>query len=289
MSSLAPPTADLGDIPRLRLPVPSTLFAQRAERFAKLSQGSALGPYLAFLADVARAQGRALAVAGPVRLPESSGGPAIDLETALGPDLARVLASIAADLSRRAMPEPTRQALVRLSTLPLADVEGQARLLVSGLLTAVDPALAPFVAAALQVRLVSLAATFGGEPGSHSETDDCPICDAPPVAGVVLGGDKLRYLACSMCATEWHVTRIKCAHCGTTAGIGYYELEGAAETGVKAETCDSCKAYVKLFYLESRPGAEPLADDVATYALDVLLGERDYGKLGLNPMLLGNA
>jgi FdhE protein len=288
VSSIAPPS-DLGDIPRLRLPVPSTLFARRAERFRKLSQGSAVGPYLAFLADVARAQGRALAVAGPVGLPESTGGPAIDLGSALGDGYARVLASITRDLARGAVPEATRQALSRLSALPLEAVEGQARLLVSGMLTAVDAAIAPFIAAALQVRLVTLAAGFGGELRGNSESDDCPLCDAPPVAGVVLGSDKLRYLACSMCAAEWHVTRIKCAHCGSTAGIGYFEIEGGSEKGVKAETCDGCRAYVKLFYLEARPDAEPLADDVATYALDVLLGERDYGKLGLNPMLVGNA
>jgi FdhE protein len=287
VSSLTPTTGDLGDIPRLRTPVPSTLFAQRAERFTRLAQGSGLGAYLTFLADLARAQGRALAVAGPVRLPMSSGGPAIELASALGPDFARVLTSITTDLSRQSLPEATRQALTRLAATPAEVIEGQARLLVSGMLTAVDLALAPFIAAALQTRLVPLAAACGGEPGSHSETDDCPLCDAPPVAGVVLGGDKLRYLACSMCAAEWHVTRIKCAHCGTTAGIGYFELEGA-EKGVKAETCESCKAYVKLFYLEARPETEPLADDVATYALDVLIAERDYGKLGLNPMLLGN-
>jgi FdhE protein len=286
LSSLIPGGGDLGDIARLRLPVPSTLFAQRAERLTQLSQGSAIGAYLTFLSDLARAQGRALAVAGPVSLPQSSGGPALELSCVLGADFARVLGSISTDLSRRSMPEATRQALHRLAATPAETIEGQARLLVSGLLDTVDPAFAPFIAAALQTRLVPLAASFGGESGSHSESDDCPLCDAPPVAGVVLGGDKLRYLVCSMCAAEWHVTRIKCAHCGTTAGIGYFELQGA-EKGVKAETCESCKAYVKLFYLDERPQAEPLADDLATYTLDVLLGERDYGKIGFNPMLLG--
>lgn len=288
MSSLTPVGGDLGDIPRLRLPVPSTLFAQRAERFTKLAQGNGIGPYLALLADLARAQGRALAVAGSVSLPQGSGGPPIELTSALGADFARVLGSITTDLSRRSMPEATRQALGRLATMPAEAIEGQAKLLVSGLLSAVDPALAPFIAAAVQTRLVPLAAAFGGECHDHSERDDCPLCDAPPVAGTVQGGDKLRYLACSMCAAEWHVTRIKCSHCGTTAGIGYFEIQGA-EKGVKAETCESCKGYVKLFYLEERPETEPLADDVATYALDVLVGEREYGRIGLNPLLLGNA
>ena len=30
---------------------------------------------------------------------------------------------------------------------------------------------------------------------------------------LVVGADGARYLACGLCATQWHYVRIKCAHC----------------------------------------------------------------------------
>ena len=59
------------------------------------------------------------------------------------------------------------------------------------------------------------------------------------------------------------VVRVKCVLCGSTGGISYQEIEGKPDT-IKAETCDTCRGYVKILYQVNDPALEPLADDVAT-------------------------
>ena len=51
------------------LPVTSTLFADRAARFASLAEGNSLGDWLAFLGQLSRAQQNALPLASTVVLP----------------------------------------------------------------------------------------------------------------------------------------------------------------------------------------------------------------------------
>ncbi len=108
----------------------------------------------------------------------------------------------------------------------------------------------------------------------------CPVCGSPPVAGVVQGGDRLRFLSCSLCASEWNVPRVRCVLCGGEGDLAYYEVEGDA--GGRAEACPSCRAYVKLFDEEKRPGVDPAADDAATLALDLLLAEDGWSRVGAN-------
>ena len=116
-----------------------------------------------------------------------------------------------------------------------------------------------------------------------------------PVASVRrIGGQQqgLRYLVCSLCATHWHLVRIKCSHCESTAGIGYLTLSAdpdseigkadATRAVVKAEVCDECSSYLKLVSLEADLNADPVADDLATLALDVLTDERGYARIGPN-------
>ena len=59
--------------------------------------------------------------------------------------------------------------------------------------------------------------------------------------------------------------------------------EGAA--AVRAETCEQCRAYRKILYQEKDTGVEPVADDVASVALDLLLGEEGYHRASGNPLL----
>ena len=58
---------------------------------------------------------------------------------------------------------------------------------------------------------------------------------------------------------------------------------------VKAEACSTCGAYLKLFYREKMPDAEPLADDVASLTLDLLAAQEGWGRSGVNLFLLGGA
>jgi len=108
------------------------------------------------------------------------------------------------------------------------------------------------------------------------------VCASPAVAGVVTGDDKVRYLSCSLCASAWHRVRVQCATCGSPSEVSYYSIEERSDDGVKAEACGTCQTYVKLFYEEQRSGVEPAADDAATLALDLLMGERGFARGGVN-------
>ena len=115
-----------------------------------------------------------------------------------------------------------------------------------------------------------------------------PSLRLAPVASVVrIGGaaQGLRYLVCSLCASEWHVVRVKCSACASTKGIAYLGIEGADEA-IKAEVCDECKTYLKIFYLEKNPALVPAADDLASLALDMLVDEQGYNRIGPNLLFL---
>ena len=83
----------------------------------------------------------------------------------------------------------------------------------------------------------------------------------------------------------WNVVRVKCLLCSSTDGISFREIEG--RPSVKAETCDKCRAYVKILYQVNDPSLDPMADDVATLGLDMLLAEEGWKRGSHNPFLLG--
>jgi FdhE protein len=97
---------------------------------------------------------------------------------------------------------------------------------------------------------------------------------------------KLRYLHCGLCNTEWHLGRVVCAACRDGNRIAYRYIEGSDGT-VRAETCGACKSYLKILYREKSPEADPVADDLATLALDLLVEEAGYDRM--SPNLLFNA
>jgi FdhE protein len=55
---------------------------------------------------------------------------------------------------------------------------------------------------------------------------------------------------------------------------------------VKAETCRSCRTYAKLLYEAKDTQVDPVADDLASLALDVLVGEAGWSRHAPNPLLL---
>jgi FdhE protein len=117
----------------------------------------------------------------------------------------------------------------------------------------------------------------------------CPACGGAPVASAILGSQGAhgtRFCTCSLCATQWHVVRIKCVLCESTEGIAYQALDCGPQP-VQAETCEKCRGYVKILHQHKDPELEPFADDVATLGLDILLREDGYRRAGVNPFLLG--
>ncbi len=285
MSGAGGQQAELGDVPYLGLPDPSRLFRDRAARLHALAPGHAIGAYLELLGAVCSAQAAMVERGGAhAEAAGAAGERPLPYRSVTGGDLRAVLEALGDRLAHASMPDAAREILAGLPRRGEDALLALARSIGDGDLAPGELASAPFVAAALQVLLVPRAARVA--PASVPRGGAlCPLCGAAPVAGVVLGDEKLRYLACALCGCQWHLTRVTCAGCGSTGGISYLGLDGAG-AGVKAETCESCRGYLKLFYLEERPGADPVADDAATYALDVLVAEQGYCRVGLNPMLL---
>jgi FdhE protein len=277
---------ELGEVPYLRPhPGAESVFARRAARFEALAPGHATGEYLALLARVATAQRM---VAGRIHLralpPPLAGALPLDVAGPPPPAWREALRLLVGELSGVPVPHPAQAALEQLGRLSDSDLDGLAERLLAGRLTRLDVPLALFVGAALQVTFTGLAA--GLPPASIARVEEgCPVCGASPTAGVVLGDDKLRYLVCGLCATSWHHTRVQCVLCHSAEAVSYLVVEGDAGPA-RAEACDGCRAYLKLLYVEQGPLLEPLADDVATVALDLLVGERGYQRLGQNPYLV---
>lgn len=284
-------------IPFLRLPGRKSVFLDRAQRLRRLAQGHSMGGFLELMARTAFAQQAALdalpAVAGP-----APGWPALARRHRLPPlgvqGLRRdpawheALKTILLLTRQHATPE-AREAIERLEKIQVPDLERMAQALLEGEFTAVDPAAGPFVAAALQVYWVALTTRIGAEALNRIDPPNlCPVCGSHPVASVVrIGGDEqgLRYLCCSLCAAQWHWVRIKCSHCESTEGVAYHGIEGGSEA-VKVETCDQCKTYLKILYMEKDNGIEPVADDLASLALDMLVVQAGYNRIGPNLMFI---
>jgi FdhE protein len=113
------------------------------------------------------------------------------------------------------------------------------------------------------------------------------VCGTLPVASVVHADKQYqgyRYLHCALCATEWHLVRVKCSHCLSTEGIAYQAIEGGSEA-VRAETCENCHTYRKILYQEKDMGVEPVADDLGSLALDLLMSAEGYHRASGNPLL----
>jgi FdhE protein len=262
----------------LTLPDPARLFQARAARLEALARDHPAGPFLALLARVARAQdaaARALPAAAP-RAGGAAAGEAARLER--DPAWRGVLRAVVAGCRGAELPAAARAALARLAEASDQDLEARAGAVLAG--APDDLAAAPFVGAALQVVFTRRAAALDAGAVAPAEAE-CPACGSPPVAGVILGNDRSRHLCCALCATRWHLPRIRCAACQANDAISYLSIEGAPP-GVRAETCDRCRSYLKLLDLQELPEAEPLADDAATIVLDLLMGERGYRRAGVN-------
>ena len=282
---------------RIRLPQPASLFADRAARLAQKAEGNPIGDYLRFLARLVRAQQQAagtVQTAAPdptlIAQAQAHSMPLLPAASHVDPAWHGVLDQLLGALGDAAeVPEALRPTLQALRTLPGKDRDALARRVLMGLLTGPgDLAAAPLVAAALQVTFADRASRLQESDVPHTDPATiCPVCGMPPVAGVLrIGGREagLRYLHCGTCCTEWHMVRVKCTHCESTQGVHYQGVEGGGDT-VLAETCNACHTYRKLVNQEKDPLAEPLADDLATLMLDLLMGETPFARASLNPLL----
>ncbi|SEP42458.1 FdhE protein [Rhodospirillales bacterium URHD0017] len=272
----------------VKLPDLVTVFARRAERLRALAPGHELEGFLRMLAALVAAQHEALGDLPPGTLPGPTKGAPLDPVSLERDDSWRVaLARILERIDVTGLPEAALKARTTLATASGDDLETLADRFLQGDVKAAEAAEMVFVAAALQVawtRMVVLLDAGGLDP---ADSGQCPACGSPSVAGMVApGGTKFghRHLHCSLCATSWRYVRTRCVHCGSTDKISFRQLAGTSY--LRAECCEACQGYSKVFYIESVRTLEPLADDLGSLGLDVLVGEEGFARVA-NPFVLG--
>jgi FdhE protein len=280
------------------LPEPATLFAARAARFAALAPDHQLKGYLEFLSAVAKAQAAILPDLPAVTLPdEATLARAFEhgmapLARASLPDRATALKTLEALLEAlQSVPMPDK-AMAALEGVIAADEAERATMIeavLSDMLPPEEIAEHVFVASAMQVHFARLAALLEADKLTPVADGACPACGGPPVASSVVGwqnSQSTRFVTCGCCATQWHVVRVKCVACSSTKGIHYNHVQGTADT-LKAECCDECQHYLKVLSLITDPAMDPVADDVASAGLDLLVKEKGFARAGFNVYLAG--
>ena len=288
-------------IPNLRLPQRSSVFADRAARLRYLAAAHPMAGYLEFCALLADAQQSLLrdAVLGPLTAPVNllqpivHGLPPLDFQNHTRSaqwryGLRRLLHSLTERTSGRQY--EVASALERQSE---EFYEAQASKLLAGVRSGLDVASAPFIGAALQAYFTHLVIELGGQafPRTNIATL-CPCCGSRPTASVVrIGGteDGYRFLHCALCNAQWHMVRIKCSNCESTRGISYQRLDDgspAQTRAVAAEVCEECGTYLKICYMDRDPLVEPVADDLASLPLDLLVASTGKSCSGVNFLLI---
>ena len=302
-------------IPRIRLPKPSEVFASRAGRLRELAAGNAIGDYLNLMATLVEAQHVALTErtgieagipdAGQLALAREHRMPVLVAagrrrEPGWRDLLKQLCAAVAA---AKGFPASVALTCERIAQASTGEIEAQADALLTARHAEVDGAMAPFVMAALQVFWVDLASRFAAADVQQLDIPGvCPMCGSLPVASIIRTEQPYqgyRFLHCSLCATEWHMVRAMCTQCQATKDIGYHSIDDAADTGqepksvpgaaaVRAESCDACQTYRKIIYREKDSSVDPVADDLATVTLDLLMTEAGYHRASGNPLLWQN-
>jgi FdhE protein len=286
-------------------------FLQFAARLAQAQQAA--------LAKLGQAGGIPIPDAAAIDRASLAGLPPLSAaDWARSPAWHGVLRDIVAAMRPGTPPGPAADALARLADVRRADdvfLERQADALLNGVMAGLDLATAPVIAAALQVMWTHMAieiARAHAERGAQAtqalgrldQAGLCPCCGSRPVASITRStGDVAgqRYLHCALCGTEWYLARVQCANCGASGAekVAYHSLDHhdapaddeesrarAAKATLQAETCDACGHYLKIVHGDRDPMAEPVADDLASITLDLLVAETGRQRYGVNLLLL---
>jgi len=281
-----------------RLPDPAAVFLNRAGRLRELAQTHELGPYLRFLGDLAEAQHRIQdglpvpdvpATEDRERARQFNMPPLDRSRFVIEPAFEMTLDRLFAQAAGIDMPAAAREALAAAQSADMPARDAMVRAVLADAIPVESLASHAFVAAALQVHFARLAAQLEAARLVPVGDAVCPVCGSPSVASVIVDwqhAPNTRFCVCSLCETWWHYVRIRCTVCGTTKGIGYKEIDGLP-SNVQAETCEECHSYVKILHQHKNPALEPVADDVATLGLDLLVHEAGYRRGAFNPFLLG--
>ncbi|MFZ2266271.1 MAG: formate dehydrogenase accessory protein FdhE [Azonexus sp.] len=262
------------------------LFARRATRLRHLAHGHSMAEWLNWLAGLAEAQQKSLDSLTDcglrASLPFSPEPPVLNADLAV---LQKNWQAVHAELSAATL----AGAPASIDTLQQKAASCLALAAGHGELSQRD-ADDLLVAAALQVAWTGAARHLGLPPIGNTlgDRETCPCCGSLPVGSIVMAGDGmagLRYLECSLCATRWNAVRARCTLCADGHVVNYLGLEGSSGA-VQAETCETCHGYIKTCFQNKDIAVDPLADDLASLALDVLVGEQGFAR-GTPNLFLG--
>jgi FdhE protein len=276
------------------------LFEARGERLRALADGHPLQAFLAFIAALADMQahltreggapGPSLTSPAQIQIALEHRMPLIDLSSwRPTATYLSALRRIAEELPLAGMPDESRITAARLAGASDEQLSTLGVAVVTRTVSSSAAGEAVFAVAALQVEFARHAAQLDPRTVRPLETSGlCPACGSPPVAGVVVADQAYgrRFLTCSLCCSAWNHVRVNCIVCGDEKKIAYQEIEGG-NGAAKAETCDACGSYSKLFYAEKDNDSEPFADDLASFGLDILVSELGWKRHAPNPFLLG--
>ncbi|HEY2048082.1 MAG TPA: formate dehydrogenase accessory protein FdhE [Caulobacteraceae bacterium] len=286
----------------LILPDPRTRFAATSTRLLALSEGHSAAGWLRFMGGLARAQHEAVAALAPLAGPTPAGvrqavearmpplaADGHDRDPLWREGLAVLLDYCAATPLGEEKPAQAQAVIQDLRAREATAVESLADAFLSGAVAPADTGAALYVAAALQVYFTCLAAILPvADLRLLPERGLCPCCGSTSVSAVVTASGAnpgARYLHCSLCSTAWNHVRAVCITCGKSGGVSLIGIEG--DTGVvKAETCADCQSYSKNLYEAKDTKADPVADDLASLGLDILVAEAGWSRHAPNPLLL---
>jgi FdhE protein len=275
------------------LPDVSSLFRNRAERLLSLADNHVMANWLRFMARLAEAQHEAVAAIA-VKAPPIE--PAVGARLPpLSPDRHKravawrdALTVLLQTIDRPSLPNETAGVIAALAR---ADIESREKLADAYLEGQMGGRTgeAVFIAAALQAYFAALAATLPVQPlRLPPQRGLCPVCGSAPVSGVITAAGNApgaRYLHCGLCATAWNHVRAVCINCSESRSLALQEIDGGNGT-VKAETCEECHSYAKMLYQTNDMQVDAMADDLASLALDLLLGAAGWSRCAPNPLVL---
>ena len=282
------------EVPLLVLPQLQQTLNERATRFEQLANGP-LAEWLAFCAKLARAQALSIEQLKLTPLDESvvkesfkHGMPPASISTwKAGDDWQQAFDLFVAELEKQNLPKQVQEIVQAFKSADQALVQRQAVDYLNAQESEVKPEWAPFLGAILQMiwmrRVEGLKPYVAHYKGQSSL---CPVCGSHPVASVVRVGDRdaHRYLACSLCLSEWYGPRARCTNCETPKEVSI--LGETQESLVQGECCDDCHGYLKIMYQSRDPMMDVIADDLASIQVDLALANEDYLRTGRNLFLM---
>lgn len=271
------------------LPPPQDLFTRRGDRFRHLAPGHSLELWLSYLATISNTQQKALdtLASGPfdwfdtVQPAELSATPSVLAKVALMYEMLVSQGPATTGLDTvapapRLSEDALRLSVARNHALALGQTDGSGRDLTDLM-----------VAAAMQVVWTTVAQQITATDLNPANSELCPVCGSAAVGSIVLSGEGkagLRFQQCCLCSSRWNVVRAHCTLCAEGSKVQYLSLEGKQQA-IAAETCEHCHGYAKICFQDKDLDVDPIADDLATLSLDVLVGEEGLGRAAPNLLL----